>query len=166
VQLTSQLSVGGGVRPVPTPWRGLFTMALRFDMLFGQENPHTFGFGPMFSVRSDNFSEISGALGFTVLFPATEAFPVVASIAAVVRGDANGVNVGALERVWIGARSYNYHSIYTLSVGVFIEGRQFPSSTMAPFDLVMGVDLDLELFALPVILGIGALRTPRGYQYR
>jgi hypothetical protein len=75
----------------------------------------------------------------------------VLSAGGALRIDAQGVSVGALERLWWGVRSYNYHAPYSLSVGVFVEARQFPGP-QGDFDVVAGADLDLQVFALPWLM--------------
>jgi hypothetical protein len=152
VEVTSQASVGGGARfdDPPRGTTGAFTMALRADVIVGRTGPRTWGVGPFLSVRTDGFTDVAPALGVSLLLPVAEALPLVLSAGGALRIDATGVAPGALERLWWGARSYNYQSAYTLAAGIFVEARQFITESHT-IDVVGGADVDLELIALPFI---------------
>lgn len=153
VETTSQLSLAGGFRcDVRGCLAPVFSIALRVDVLY-HPGPRAFGIGPFLSTRSDNFRDIAPALGATLLLPISESFPIVVSAGAALRIDAAGVTAGPLERIWLGARSYNYHTPYVLSGGLFAEGRQlFLGGNDVGWDMIFGVDADLELLAIPWIM--------------
>lgn len=164
VEVTTALTVGGGARVVQmegaASTAGLFTMALRADMLFGRAGPRHFAAGPFLSLRTDGFWNFAPALGASLLLPLTEPCPLVISAGGVLRVDGMGVAGGVLERLWFGARSYNYHSVYALAIGVFVESRQFFDQG-GTVDVVGGVDLDLEVFAIP-LMALWSLMFRRG----
>jgi hypothetical protein len=152
VEVTSALSVGGGVRvsDLPPGVTGVFSLSLRADVLFARSSPRAFGIGPFLSVRTDNFTDIAPTVGASLLVPVTEAFPLVLSAGGAMRFDAAGFAPGVVERLFFGARSYNYQFAYTLAVGLFVESRQFvePSHTV---DVIGGIDVDLEVFVIPFV---------------
>ena len=60
---------------------------------------------------------------------------------------------------FVGSRSYNFHSCYGLAVGFFVQTRWVPDSPPS-LDVVIGVQLDVELLALPVLFVFGACAEP------
>jgi hypothetical protein len=126
----------------------VFALALRVDVLY-RPGPRAFGVGAFLSTRSDNFADIAQAAGVSILLPISETFPFVISAGGAVRYDASGVAFGPLERIEWGPRSYNYNTPYVLSGGLFAESRQFVVGGNAGYDVVFGVDGDLELLAIP-----------------
>jgi hypothetical protein len=155
--VTSDLTLGGGARLSPEGQReGLFAFGARADVLFGGRGPHVPRVGPYLSVRTDDFSDLSLSLGASVLLPVTSTFPVVLSAGAVGRALAGEPAFGVSGRLWWGTRSYNFHSVYGMTAGLWVEARVF--LTEPSTDVVAGVDLDLEAFALPWIFLWNALR--------
>ncbi len=147
--MTSQLSLSGGFRcDLRGCLAGVFSLALRVDVLY-QPGPRAWGIGPFVSTRTDNFADIAPALGASLLVPISETFPFVVSAGGALRVDAAGVSGGPLERVWWGVRSFNYHTPYVLSGGLFAEARQLAIGANAGWDMVFGIDADLELLAIP-----------------
>ena len=59
--------------------------------------------------------------------------------------------------MFFGSRSYNFHSLYGMAVGIFAQTRWVPASP-ATMDMVFGLQVDGELMALPWILIVEALR--------
>lgn len=158
-EVTAQISAGGGVRfaeaqPMADPPRaaltGLFTLALRVDFLFLRTRLRAAGVGPFFSLRSDNFADLAPAVGVSVLAPIHEAFPFVLSGGVTGRWGVEGFHPGAVERIFWGARSYNYTQSYALAIGLFVEARQyFGPMGVRDADLVAGVDLDFQSLVIP-----------------
>ena len=151
VETTSQLSIAGGfrcdVRGCLVP---VFSLGLRVDVLY-HPGPRAYGVGAFLSTRSDNFADIAPTLGASLLLPVTEAFPIVVSAGGALRIDSVGVAGGPLERVWFGARSYNFQTPYVFSGGAFVEGRQFVAGANSGWDVIFGFDGDLEILAIPWI---------------
>ena len=152
-QVTSDLSVGGGARFVPGATPGVFSMALRADVLFGPPGPYVPRVGPFVSVRTDDFNDLVPAAGVSFLVPLTSTTPLVLSVGGAVDLTAPS-RAGVLGRLWWGSRSYNYHFAYGLTVGVWVEGRYLPAhgNGTDTADLIAGADFDLEVFSLPFIL--------------
>ncbi len=59
--------------------------------------------------------------------------------------------------VFFGSRSYNFHSFYGLTAGIFAQTRWVPASP-ATLDLVFGAQIDAEILALPAIWIFEAIR--------
>ena len=158
-QFTSALGVGGGARTTSAQgFVGVFSMALRADVLFGARTPYAARVGPFVSLRSDAFEDLTAAAGVSVQVPVSEAFPIVVSLGGAVDFTASPARPAVLARLWWGTRSYNYHSPYGLAIGVWVEARRFFDDAQTT-DVVGGVDIDLEVFALPIAFLVGWLRT-------
>ena len=57
---------------------------------------------------------------------------------------------GAQATIFWGARSFNYHSLYSPGVGLFLQGR-YGFGDGKQTDAILGVHLDLEYFVLPAL---------------
>ena len=145
------LSAGGGARALHTQTPdGVFTLGLRGDVMFGPRTPYAARVGPWFALRSDDFDDFAAAAGLALQLPVSAAFPLMLSLggAAVLAPD--GPRTAALGRIAWGTRSYNDHSAYVMAGGLFVEARYFPGDGAA--DVIVGVDIDLRLITLPVVI--------------
>jgi hypothetical protein len=151
-EFTAQIVLGGGARWAPgaLPPAGFFTLAWRADMLFGRSTPRSFGVGPALAVRLDHFADVVPSLGASVLLPITEAFPLVLTPSFALRWDGASWAPGASGRLFWGVRSHNYHGVYALSIGLWVEARHFfePQGTT---DIAAGIDVDLQVLAIPFV---------------
>jgi hypothetical protein len=59
--------------------------------------------------------------------------------------------------LFAGSRSYNFHSWYGMALGFFAQTRWIPASP-ATLDVVLGVQIDAEILALPVLFVVNGLR--------
>jgi hypothetical protein len=67
-----------------------------------------------------------------------------------------GLEPGVEATVFWGSRSYNYHSSYSLGLGLFLQGRYgFGDGKQA--DAILGVQVDLEYLVLPFVFAYEAL---------
>jgi hypothetical protein len=150
-EFTAQVMLGGGARFVPglVP-AGFFTLAWRADMLFFRATPRSFGFGPAIQARVDHFADVTASLGASVLFPITEAFPLVLTPSFALRWDGTTFAPGASGRLFWGIRSHNYHGVYALSFGLWAEARHSFGVQNAT-DVAAGIDIDLQLLATPFV---------------
>jgi len=151
-ECTAQIVLGGGARldPSAAAPAGFFTLAWRADVLFLRDSPRAFGLGPALAVRLDHFADVVPSLGASLLVPIHEAFPVVITPSFALRWDGATWAPGASGRLFWGARSHNYHSVYTLALGVWAEARHWfdPRGTT---DVAAGIDIDLQVFAIPFV---------------
>jgi hypothetical protein len=128
----------------------------RFDMLLVRERAEALALGPYVDVATAGFETIEAGGGAELLVPAWDT-SVLVSAGPLARSSRFGVEPGVEASVFWGARSYNYHSLYSLGLGVFLQGR-FGFGDGRQGDLILGAQIDLEYFALPFILAYEAIR--------
>ncbi|MBX3229712.1 MAG: hypothetical protein KIT84_05210 [Labilithrix sp.] len=121
----------------------------RFDALFFRDRAGQMAFGPYVDLATEAFDTFQTGGGLEWLVPAGEpAF--IFSAGAFARTSRFGWEPGAQATIFWGARSFNYHSLYSPGVGLFLQGRYgFGDGKQA--DAVLGVHLDLEYFLLPAL---------------
>jgi hypothetical protein len=133
----------------------VFWGGLHGDLLFGREGNGDLGIGPYLSLHTAAFDDVRPGAGASLLVPIHELVPAIVSAGAFARlgGEAAA---GASGRLFLGARSFNYHGAYNLSAGVVIGvDRTFagPDETV----LTVAAQVDGLLFALPFVLAYEAL---------
>ena len=156
-QISVGLTLGGGAANLRTSPLGVFHMGLHADALFFRHGDKDMAFGPYFETLTVAFETFEIGGGVSWLIPVTEHFPLVLSFGAHARGYPGGWEPGLHAIVWMGSRSYNFDSIYGLAAGLFVEGR-WGLGDGQQADILGGVQIDLELFALPFVLLYNALR--------
>ena len=132
-------------------------MGLRGDVLFFRHGDRDMALGPYFETLTVAFETFEVGGGVSWLLPITEHVPLVLSVGAHARGYEGGWEPGIHAMIWMGSRSYNFHSLYGLAVGGFVEGR-YGLGDGRQADILGGVQLDLELFVLPFVLLYNAFR--------
>lgn len=154
-EISSQLGLGGGLS-VSNPFtpqsalQGLFSLSVRGDFIFGRTSVWSWGVGPFLSLRVDNFQRFGLNAGFSLLLPVSDTFPLLLSVGVASRTDLPRWGPGGLLRAWWGMRSLNFHSVYTVGVGLFAEGRFFLDDERH-LDFVAGAELDLQFLAIPFL---------------
>lgn len=154
------LTFGGGAR-----WQrgntpdGLFAMGARGDVLFGPRTPYAARVGPFVSVRTDDVDDLVLAAGLSAQLPLSVDFPLIVSVGGVAGALPEPVRAGVLGRVAWGPRSYNDHGAYVMAGSVWVEARYFPGDGGG--DVIAGVDLDLRLLTIPVVILYEYLRGAR-----
>jgi hypothetical protein len=114
--------------------------------------------GPYVDAGTASFHEFDAGGGIEWLVPTRDELPFVLSAGGFARNGAGRSWAPGLEgTLFFGSRSYNFHSLYGLAVGVFAQSRWIPSSP-ASMDLVFGVQLDAELLVLPLVFAYEAVR--------
>ncbi len=157
-QFTAGLTAAGGAFDLRTRGPiGVFALGLRSDVLFFRKRDRDFAFGPYVETLSVAFETFEVGGGASLLIPITEHVPLVVSVGAHARGYDGGWEPGLEAMLWLGSRSYNFHSLYGLAVGGFVEGR-YGLGDGRQADILGGVQLDLELFVLPFVLLYNAFR--------
>lgn len=159
-QASVGVTAGAAIEDVVAPRSpfGAFHLGLRGDVLFLRSEPRQMGLGPYVDVATEGFSNLDAGGGASWLIPALEDLPLVLSAGAFARnGQQRSWAPGLEGTVFLGSRSYNFHSDYGMAFGFFGQTRWVPS-TPAVLDVVMGVQLDLELLALPVLFVFEGLR--------
>ncbi|MFO0551370.1 MAG: hypothetical protein U0271_23470 [Polyangiaceae bacterium] len=81
--------------------------------------------GPYVETLTHNFDELQFGGGASVLFPVFDAFPLILSTGIYGRyaDDRFGVEPGIATSVFVGTRSYNFTTWYSMSFGVLLEAR-------------------------------------------
>lgn len=155
-QITSGLTTGLATTDLRTNGPRLaYHLGGRLDVLFLRETPRDMAIGPYVDVASEAFDTLQAGGGAAWLFPAGETAFVLSS-GAFARRSAFGWEPGMAASLFWGSRSYNYHSAYTLGVGLFVQGHYgFGDGKQA--DAIAGVQIDLEYFALPFVLAYEAV---------
>ena len=144
------LDAGAGVRRAPTLgpcFTG--TLGLRSDVTFGERTPYAWRAGFFAGVGSTDFRTLEVSAGAVLHLPAHPSFPLLLSVGGVVDAVPEAGRAGVLGRVWWGSRSLNYHGVYGMAVGLWVQGRYHPGDQEA--DVLAGVDADLYFIAIPAI---------------
>jgi hypothetical protein len=127
----------------------------RFDVLLARDRAGTMAVGPYVDVGTEAFDTFAAGGGVAWLIP-TGSPALVVSAGGFTRASRFGVAPGVEAGLFWGARSFNYHGSYSLSFGVFLEGRVgFGDGKEA--DAIGGVQIDLEYLALPFLFAYEAL---------
>ncbi len=129
----------------------------RFDALFLRDQPRDMAIGPYVDVATAAFDTFEAGGGLEWLIP-IDATAFVLSAGAFGRTSSLGWEPGAAGTIFWGSRSYNYHSPYALGLGLFVQGRYGLGQGHEQADVIGGVQLDLEYFALPFVFLVNAFR--------
>lgn len=105
----------------------VFYGGLQADVLFGRSRNSDLGVGPYAALATAAFDDLRLGTGASLQLPIHPYLPLVLSAGGYGRSDADGWHPGAAGRLFIGSRSYNFHSSYVMAAG-----------------LVVGLDQDLD----------------------
>jgi hypothetical protein len=157
-----QTSVGLTIGPAITDLRtapGLeLHLGLRGDLLFFRSRETEMALGPYVDLATAAFDTVETGGGLEWLVPITREMPVILSVGALERhAPGLGWNPGLESTVFLGSRSYNFDSAYSLCAGGFLQGR-YGVGDSKQADIILGAQIDLEVFALPFIALYTALR--------
>jgi len=135
-----------------------FHLGLRGDLLLLRTSPRTMGIGPYVHVATEAFESGDFGGGLSWLIPATEDLPIVLSAGGFVRtGQGRTWAPGLQGDVFAGSRSYNFHSAYGMTIGFFAQTLAIPEPP-ATVDLVLGMRIDGEIIALPILFVVNGFR--------
>jgi hypothetical protein len=134
-----------------------FHLGARADLLLLRSRERDMAVGPYADIATAGFHDVDTGGGAEWLVPLTEDFSAVAAGGVFARsGAGRDWAPGAEGTLFFGSRSYNFHSWYGLAVGAFAQTRWIPASP-ATFDVVVGVQLDVALLALPFLFAYTAV---------
>jgi hypothetical protein len=123
----------------------------RADVLFLRSHNGQMALGPYVDGATAGFHDVDLGGGLEWLLPMTSDVPLVLSAGGLVRdGDGRQWAPGVEGTLFVGSRSFNFHSWYGLAAGVFVQSRWIPASP-STVDVVVGIQLDLELVVLPAL---------------
>jgi len=132
-------------------------LGARGDTLFLRGRNGQMALGPYVDVATAAFHNVDLGGGIEWLLPLTDDVPVVLSGGGFARDGAGRSWAPGVEgTVFLGSRSFNFHSWYGLAIGAFAQTRWVPTSP-STLDIVMGLQLDTELLVLPILLAWGAI---------
>lgn len=157
-QVSVALTAGGGageLRAAETG--GLFHLGLHGDVMMFRARDGQFDAGPYVEVLTRTFETFEAGGGASLLIPVTEAVPLIVSGGPFVRGARAGWDGGVAGEMFFGSRSFNFHSAYGFAVGAFFQTR-VGLGPAKQLDMLGGLQIDLELVALPFILVWQAFR--------
>lgn len=123
----------------------------RFDVLFLRERAGTMALGPYVDVAiAGVFDTFESGGGLEWLIPAGDT-AFILSAGAFARTSRFGWEPGASSTLFWGSRSFNYHSSYSVGIGLFAQGRYGLSGDGKQADAIFGLQVDFEYLALPLI---------------
>jgi hypothetical protein len=162
-QLTTALSLGiAGQGDRSALWSSTqFSMGLRGELLLGRDKDTAFGIGPYVeALTTASFADAQLGGGAALLVPVHPYLPIVLSAGAYAGHHSPwGWEPGLAGELFWGTHSYNYHSLYSLSAGLFAGGR-YALGNSKEVTLIAGARVDLELIAIPFMLIWSAIRGP------
>lgn len=156
-QLSGGLTTGAALTDLRAPNgpRVAYHLGGRFDALFLREKAGAMALGPYVEVATAAFDTFETGGGIEWLVPAGDT-AFVLSAGPFARKSRFGWEPGAATTIFWGSRSYNYHSAYSLGLGLFVQGRYgFGDGRQA--DAILGVQIDLEYLALPFLFAYEAV---------
>ncbi len=132
-------------------------LGARGDVLLLRRHNGEMALGPYVDGATAGFHDVDVGGGLEWLLPLTSDLPLVLSAGGLARdGDGRQWAPGVEGTLFVGSRSFNFHSWYGLAAGAFVQSRWIPASP-STVDVVFGVQLDLELIALPALFVWDAL---------
>jgi hypothetical protein len=141
----------------PTGMGASLHLGARGDVLFLRSHNGEMALGPYVDGATAGFHDVDVGGGLEWLLPMTSEVPLVLSAGGLARnGDGRAWAPGVEGTLFVGSRSFNFHSWYGLAAGAFVQTRWIPASP-STVDVVLGVQLDLELLALPALFVWDAL---------
>jgi hypothetical protein len=152
-QASLGVTLGGAVRDAvgPTASSGAFYLGGRGDVLLLATGPGQMAVGPYVELSTVGFHDVNSGGGAEWLLPVTADLPIVLSAGGFVRaGGAQPAAPGIEGSVFFGSRSYNFHSFYGLTAGVFAQTLWVPA--WSSLDAIVGARIDAEILALPFLL--------------
>jgi hypothetical protein len=151
-QASAGVTVGVAFPGVVGPHRPVgLHLGGRADVLLLRAKERDMGIGPYVEIATSEFHDVDFGGGAEWLVPLTEDVPVVLSAGGFARnGGGRSWTPGAEGTLFVGSRSYNFHSWYGLALGFFAQGRWVPESPAA-FDIVAGVQIDAAVLAMPFL---------------
>lgn len=126
------------------------------DVLFGRTRNTDFGIGPYAEILTQA-SSLQGGAGVTVHLPVHSYLPVLLSAGGYERWHPDvGWSPGIACQVFLGSRSYNYHSSYVMAGGLVAQVR-YGIGPVEERSIVIAAHLDGQVLSLPFLLLYEAL---------
>jgi hypothetical protein len=159
-----QASVGTTVGGAITDMRmadgpsAAFHLGLRGDVSFFRTREREMGLGPYVELLTEGFDTLETGGGLSWLIPLVPSVPLVVSGGAYARrAPGFGWEPGLGGMLFFGPRGYNFSSWYGMGNGFFVAPR-YGLGDSKQFDLIIGVQIDFMVLALPFIFVVEGLR--------
>lgn len=131
--------------------------ALRGDVLLLRQRNADVGLGPYVDVATAGFRDVRFGGGASLLLPVHPYVPIIVSGGGYAVHSSVGWRPGVAGWLYVGSRSYNYHSAYGMSGGLML-GYQQNLGDPREHLVVIAAQIDLESFVLGSILVYEVLR--------
>jgi hypothetical protein len=157
-QISGGVTTGAGLtdlRAENAP-RLAYHLGGRFDVLLLRDRAERMALGPYVDVATAAFDTFETGGGLEWLVPAGDT-AFVLSGGGFARTSRFGWEPGVATTLFWGSRSFNYHSVYSLGVGLFLQGR-YGLGDGKQADAIAGVQIDLQYLALPFLFAYEAIR--------
>lgn len=153
------MTFGGVIEDVPSgPPHGQAHWGARGDVLFLRSRGNQMAVGPYLDAATSSFHDFDAGGGLEWLLPVRDDLPFVLSGGLFGRtGEGHGLAPGLEGTLFWGSRSYNFHSVYGIALGLFAQTRYVPSNPEQT-DFVIGIQLDGEVMLMPSMLILQLLR--------
>jgi hypothetical protein len=132
---------------------------LRGDVLFGRSRNLDFGAGPFADITTAGFDDVRFGGGASALLPVHAFLPLVLSAGGYARKSELGWEPGIESYVFLGSRSYNFHSSYGIAAGL-IAGLHYGLGDSRESAIVIAAQLDGQLLLIPFVAAYQLLRGP------
>jgi hypothetical protein len=113
--------------------------------------------GPYAEVITVAFESLEMGGGVEWLLPVFTGVPFVVSVGGHARYGDEGWEPGIHSTLFVGSRSFNRGSAYGFALGGFAQGR-YAFGDNRQGDVLLGVYVDLALFAVPFVVLVNAFR--------
>jgi hypothetical protein len=153
--LTSGVAASGLTTDGGTRWDA--HLGGRADALFLRDRAERMAVGPYAELLTVGLGSMEVGGGAEWLVPAWDT-AFVFSAGGFAKSSRRGWEPGVAAGIFWGSRSFNYHSVYALGVGLFVQGRTTAGTGVDDNSVLAGVHVDLEYLALPWMLAYQALR--------
>ena len=128
----------------------------RLDVLLLRDRANKMALGPYIDVATAAFDTFETGGGLEWLLPAGDTAFIV-SAGGFARTSRFGCEPGAAGPIFWGSRSFNYHSTYSLGLGLFLQGRYGLAGPGKQADAILGVQVDLQYLTLPFLFAYEAI---------
>ena len=157
-QVSAGLTTGAGLTDLRTSSgpRLAYHLGGRLDLLLLRDRAGKMALGPYVDVATAAFDTFESGGGLEWLLPAGDTAFIV-SAGAFARTSRFGWEPGAAGTIFWGSRSFNYHSTYSLGLGLFLQGRYGLAGDGRQADAILGVQVDLQYLALPFLFAYEAV---------
>ncbi len=133
---------------------------LRGDVMFLRERNSDFGLGPYLDFTTAGFDDVKLGGGGSLHIPVHPFVPIVLSGGGYARHSKPfGWEPGIAGWLFIGSRSYNFHSSYIIASGLLV-GLQRGFGDSDETAVIIAIQLDAVLASLPFVIGYEAIKGP------